>query len=330
MRISPSHHASDSPNFPASIGMSALLQSYDSPLASRMSLPCRPRRMIQRLAIGLFIVLSVILTETSVDAKEFAAEYTRDFQSEGFDNRALSPLGPGATSLIRPAHEGLLVTVPSGHEIRNVGFSPRFKVRGDFEITVGFEVVSWEKPRKGLNVGPALYIVTPGEGDPAAEIGRLHTGNDQAQIYSTFSRAFINGAAIKSVPSYPATAMQGQLRLRREGNQLHFEVRDDLLDESFRSLRSTEFSTDELQLVRVAVNRNDHDVPVRVLFKSLSIRADELPHLPSDLAESTPLYRAMYHPPPPETDWRRVIVFSSTAALLLAGGIVWLVRRGRR
>lgn len=279
-------------------------------------------------AIGILVLLGFVSVGTSAEVHEYSQEYSRNFQSDGFDNRSLALIGKGATSLIQQTEEGVLISVPAGPKVKSVGFAPRFVIQGDFEITVGYEIKAWDRPKEGYWIGPTLYISTEGEGDPAAELGRLHTAGDK-DVHSTFARAFIDGSRQKSVRKFPAKTMRGQLRMRRQGDALSFEVRGDWLDEPFKVLRTTDFNTEDIRLVRVAIKRNDHAAGIRAVLHSLRIRADELPQLPSEQAASEQLYRPMYHPPPRRSSWVWATAFTTGAVLVMLGGVAWFIRRRR-
>lgn len=264
------------------------------------------------------------------DDSAYAMEYRINFLKEGFDNLSLEPSGRGATSLLRQTDEGVHITVPAGIEIKPVGFAPRFVIRGDFEITVAYQVKTWQRPQEGHSVGPTLYISSEDGGSAAAELGRLRRHGEE-DIHSTFSRSIIDGAEVKGARRFPAQTQEGQLRLRREGTSLSFEVRDDLQEGEFEVLNTTEFSTGDITMVRVSAKRDDVKIPLEVLIREFRVRADELPHLPGTLAIDEALYRPMYHPPPRPTSWTSLATFGGAIALMLACGaglVYWRKKSG--
>ncbi|MFG0334924.1 MAG: DUF1583 domain-containing protein [Maioricimonas sp. JB049] len=255
---------------------------------------------------------------------EYAVEYNRDFADQGFDNRALAPFGAGATSLLRQTDAGVRIDVPAGAQTKSVGVTPRFRVRGNFEITLWYEIASWDEPQEGSGVGPTVYVTTGGEASSAAEIGRLHR-LEGLQRHTTFARAVVAGEQQKTARQFETAAMQGQLRIRRTGSTLDFEVREDWKDEPFHVLNSAEFGSADLSLVRLAVKRSDFEAKTDVLFRRLRIRADALPQLPSQERTAEPLYRPAYHPPLQSTNWTRLILLSGgiVAVLAVSGALYW-------
>jgi hypothetical protein len=261
------------------------------------------------------------------EGRDYAAEYSRDFQSEGADNLSLSPFGKGATSLLQQTGEGILISMPPGHEVNSVGLAPRFMVRGDFEIVVRYEVKSWSRPEKGAGIGPAIYLTT--EDSTSAELGRVH-GPEGKDAYATFAAIAVEGERKKAARSFATTATKGQLCLRRVGTSLSFERREDWLGGAFDVVNTVDFASDDLILIRVALKRSDANASAQVLLAGLRIRADELPHLPSEQARSQRLYRPSYHPPPRQSSWTTLALLGGSIAVVLTGGGLWLVRRWRR
>jgi hypothetical protein len=281
-------------------------------------------RWFTMIRFSAALLVLFVAAKLPADERTYAMEYSRHFPSEGFDNLSLAPFGKGATSLLRQTEDGILISVPPGPDVKSVGFTPRFIVRGDFEITVTYQVKTWRRPREGAAVGPTLYISSEGERSAAAELGRLRR-HGQEDFHTTFARAVIAGVEERGASRFPTKTQEGQLRLRRAGTALSFEVREDRFSGEFETLKTSEFDGGDITLVRMAVKRDDPDVPVEVLVKEFRIRADELPHLPSSLSVSEPLYRPMYHPPPQQTSLTNLVIFGAAIALLLAGGggIVW-------
>jgi hypothetical protein len=266
--------------------------------------------------------MSILVPAAPLDADDskYVMEYAIDFRTEAFDNLSLEPSGMGSTSLLRQTDDGVLIRVPAGTDIKNVGFAPRFVIQGDFEITVAYQIKAWQRPKEGLSVGPTLYISTEDGSSAAAELGRLRR-NGEEDIHSTFSRAIIDGAEVKGARRFPAQTQEGQLRLRREGTALSFEVREGMHEGGFEVLNTSEFNAGAITLVRVAAKRDDPDGSLEVLITGFRVRADELPHLPVKLGLGEALYRPTYLPPPRATSWMSLAIFGGAIGLVLAGGV---------
>lgn len=284
-----------------------------------------PRR-VPKPAFWLFSPLIAVLVMRGPSAPTlpvYAAEYDRDFAKQGFDNRALTPVGAGATSLIRQSEEGVRITIPRGAQSQSVGVAPRFVIRGDFEITLWYEIRTWDRPKNGSGNGPTLYVTTGGNPSSAAEIGRVYLP-DGKHMHTTFARTVIEEEQRKDRQHFEAGTMRGQLRLLRTGSTLEFAIREDWQDEPFHLLHSVNFNTADLSLVRLAIKRSDLDAGADVLFGRLRIRADDFPEFPSNVPSSKPLYQPAYHPPPQATSWTRLLFLGAgILGILMIGALLF-------
>ena len=247
------------------------------------------------------------------DAAAWDAEYHWDFQTGHFDNQSLVPMGRGAVNLMRPGPDGLRVFVPAGKHVESVGFCPRFKVRGDFEITVTYKVLKWTTPESGHGVGPSIYLRTDSEGPPAAALGRVQRA-DGKHVYATFAARMVDGDRQTQARLFETGTIEGGLRMVRSAETLQYLVADQP-DADFRLLYEIELNDEELAMVRISVNQSDDATAADVLLKDLTIRAGDLPHLPSAQSRTAQLYRPRYHPEPrPPT---RAWLWSSLGAVVL-------------
>lgn len=262
----------------------------------------------------------------AADDSRYAAVYSRNFSTEGFDNLCLEPFGKGATSLMRESGDGLRVSLPRGPEISSVGLAPRFIIRGDCRVTVEYEIRVKSEFSKGSGVGPAIYLTTANE--MTAELSRIRTPSGE-DLYSTFARAVVDGEPRKSARKFPTDTVQGQLRVRRAGRTLHFETRPDWNEGPFEEIDEMDFSEDDLTLLRLAVKRSDPNAVLQVVFRKVEICAAELPHLPSSASRTGHLYRPSYHPPVSSIRLLTPPILLATAGVVVIAAGLWF-RWGRR
>jgi hypothetical protein len=253
------------------------------------------------------------------------AEYRWDFRTGHFDNLSLEPHGKGAVNLLRPTERGLQISLPVGKPSGFVGFAPRFKVRGDFEISLTFEIEQMTTPESGYGSGVSIYVTTESEGQPAANLGRMRRvgGKD---VLSTFTANAVDGKRQTSVKLFDTTADSGTLRIQRTGAEVIYLVSEE--GGPVRQLISTPFDTGDVILLRFGVNQSDPQSFVRACVQEISITADELPHLPSEQDRTAQLYRPAFKPPPtpPDRTWIWTLV---AAGLIAAAGGYWIVQRLR-
>lgn len=268
-------------------------------------------------------ILLTLLFAALGDVAALEAEYRWDFQTGHYDNQSLVPMGRGAVNLLRPGPGGLRIRLPAGKHVSSVGFSPRFKVRGDFEITVTYQILKWTTPESGYGVGPSIYIVTESEGPSAAELGRVQRVGGK-HVYSTFAARMDDGERKTKVRLFETVATEGSLRLERSGETLRYLVADPP-NADFRLLTEAQLDEKELVMVSIAVKQSDDATSADVLLKELTIRAEQLPHLPSEQSRTDQLYRPRYHtePEPPSRAW--IWSLLSATVLLIAVG-VWYRR----
>lgn len=256
--------------------------------------------------------------------------YTWDFRNGHFDNLSLVPIGPGAVNLLQPTSDGLRISIPAGHDVKSVGFSPRFKIRGDFEITVDFTILHRTRPRSGSGTGPNIYLSMGSTTDPAASLGR-QLRPDGRDIYGAFAARVDAGQRIPTarlfdVPN-PGMTSGGSLRLQRSDKEITYFVSDKSRP-TFRSLATQIVSESDVTLVRIGLMQSDPQSAAEILVHKIMITAEDLPELPSDESRTAQLYRPSYKPAPVPKSYRWL--WQLAAGLIVLGTCAaWLWRRRR-
>ena len=206
--------------------------------------------------------------------------YSIDFRTTQFDNDDLRLFGAGTSQFVKPTKEGLAISAPQDKQVKELGFGPRFTIRGDFEITAGFEMTRLDDPDAGYGVGPSLYIATNSPAEDAATVSRLKRIKE-GDVFSTRLATSIPQPGGKpkrdhSVKLFDTTAKAGRLRLVREGKTLRYLVSDAEPDAVFRELKQIEFTDADVTLVRVALNRNGAATPAEMRWLDFSVTAKAL------------------------------------------------------
>ena len=275
----------------------------------------------------LMIAISCLLA----NVEGTAATYSWDFRNGHFDNLSLVPMGAGAVNLLQPNRDGLQVEVPAKYDLKTVGFSPRFTLKGDFEITLDFTIVGRSKPAKGFGTGPSLYLSTGSTSDSAASLGRL-LRTDGRDIYAVFAARVENGVrhpSAKLIDAPPGQRITGRLQLKRVKDEITYSVSDDLTA-PLRQIAALPMDAGEITLLRIGVSQSSPDSAAKVILHKIQIDADELPHLPSEQSRTAQLYRPRYLAPPPPQSLRWLWQsLAAVAVICLAGGWWWKRKQTR-
>lgn len=259
-----------------------------------------------------------------------ADNYSWDFRNGHFDNLSLVPIGPGAVNLLQPTADGLRITAPAGYPVKSVGFSPRFKISGDFAITVDFTVVNRTLPKSGYGSGPSIYMSMGSTKDAAASLGR-QLRPDGRDIYGVFAARVEDGQRIPTAKLFdvPPAKMSktGRLKLVRTEHEIHYSIADTVTS-PLRTLATLPVSDADVTLLRVGVLQSDAQSAAEIILHEIRIDAESLPQLPSEQSRTAQLYRPRYQSPPAPKSYRWL--YQSLAALLVLSTVfIWWWKRRR-
>lgn len=258
-----------------------------------------------------------------VDAKE-PAKYETTFDGSQFDNKFLVPTSQGSASQIRPEKDGVHLFSAPPKLANNLGFSPRFKLRGDFEITASFTVLKAPQPTDGFGAGAVIQLTTNSPGPTSVVFGRL-CRKDGGQVISTYAATGV-GAERKPVTRlFPDQGSSYRFRIVRAGDKLTFLTAEPKSDK-FRKLFSTDLDTADVNLLRLGMQQSHADASVEVAWHDLQIQADELVGMPDALAAGEKQHRPQlqYRPPEAPFPWGWASATVVLATLLL---MVWWWQR---
>jgi WD40 repeat protein len=232
-------------------------------------------------------------------ADKLKAEFHQDFRTIDLDDQqALRTVG----SEIHRDDKGVRITLPAGQGILpHTGFVTNFTVRGDFDMTLAYEVLKEETPTKGYGVGLAMLAQPEDAGKPGCAVGRRLKTN--GQVVFTGAR--------KAMPS---SSTVGRLCLRRVGPVIHFLAADG--DSSpLIEFDTLEVGTGDVQWVRLAGTAGESESALDARLLDFTVRAEQLPGLAG--ADGSPRSHAL--------TW---IVLAAVIVLSLGLGLTaW---RGRR
>jgi hypothetical protein len=201
--------------------------------------------------------------------------------SEGFAKHpTLRFFGPNADSMASIQPEGLRFNVPAGRkDTGNLGVESRLRLRGDFEVTLEYELLALPDPVPNLGAGVGLGILLDTPDEFKARLGRSRrpTGAVFAPSYVTL------GQDGKELPKYlftpPANDKEtkGRLRLVRAGTVLFFQAEEG--GEGFRTIGTTQIGRADVIAVQAHCNTGWTAVALEARFPRLELRASEFPKM---------------------------------------------------
>lgn len=234
-------------------------------------------------------------------------EITQDFNLDGLD--------PADCVNVEP--EGLRMTFPTGHAGKRMGtgLATTFPVRGDFEITMSYEIVKEPKPADAGD-GTALYLWAD-LNKPTMNRAMLSRADWPGPMFTIWVHLSDEGAAkpkVDNMKTFPTTLTKGRLRMVRTGSLLAHYVADAEGGE-FTLLDEHPFGAEELERVRIGGYTGGVAAALDFRITDLRIRAQSLPTFPAAA-------------PPPRKGRLAVALAAALAATFAAG--VWLFARKYR
>jgi len=259
------------------------------------------------------IVVAVLLSL----AGQVKQEFYQDFRGGSDLHPALSLFGPNASQLTGRDAGGLLIALPANRpDKRAVGISPQFALSGDFEITLGYEILAADEPPSGLGAGVGVWGQIRSAPPQTMSVARLERPGKGSGFAANFAYEVAEGGKrdFKQKRLDSGAARKGRLRLARAGSELRFLVADGETG-TFEELHRVSVKTDDVKPLRISATTSNLASGLKVRFVDLRIRADRLP------GAAAP------------TETRGIGVWLVTLLLILAiggtgGFLVWQYRRG--
>jgi hypothetical protein len=183
---------------------------------------------------------------------------------------------------VRFEAEGLRITLPAGHpEVApETGLQVRQEVRGDFEVTVRFEVLQEPLPAD-TGFGTRLTLGVRTQAGDTATLSRM-LRKEGTLDYATFATPPKEGPEKGKgrIRFWPAAAKAGMLRLVRSGAEISYYASEGE-GGAFRLLHSYPLVTDDVEAVQLVGTTGGERAALGVRFSDLRIRAESLPGLPA-------------------------------------------------
>ncbi len=298
------------------------------------------QRFLQRrwlAALGLFTFLGLVIVfwfAMGGGTVPKAGEGGTARQHLAFDFRAgipnfsaLSLEGPDADKVAKSDGQGLRVTLPARRrDNAPVGVVLAKRLRGDFEIVLGYELLAIGKPTPQWGAGVAMrvwfhspspvsamltrYRIPKGEHFVAL---RVLTGDDGKEQYLDYAE--------QGEPS-----PRGKLRLVRKGADLHYFWAEEGQD--WTQLQSVEIGTQDVERVQLLCTTMHTPIALDVRLTELVIDAEQFPS--GAESNQAPAASRQSLPQPKPKKWLMALAVCVVIFLSLGAAGWWLLARQSR
>jgi hypothetical protein len=231
----------------------------------------------------------------------------------------LSLFGSGAAAVTGVGPQGLRITLPAGRGDKDdVGVETQKSLRGDFEVTLAYELIALPKVGSAWGTGAVLDVTLDTPSSPRVRLTRT-----QKPKFATFGSTYYalddDGKRISQALQYPRAnenVLTGRLRLVRTGADLACQV--DEGGTGFRTIATKEVGGADVVSVRAFATSGDQPFPVDLRFTNLDLRWDPGTRLASADQPA---------PAPRSRGWLDAAAIVVTVVVLSVLGVLLLVRR---
>ncbi len=286
------------------------------------------RRLLQPIGVLATVFgagLLVSLSSAQDDAKEkkgFLQEFKFSLR-EGDRRKEWKVVGLDAQKAVKFEKEGMRITLDAGvpDERPHTGLYTGLSVKGDFEITVGYEIIKAPDPADTGKKATRILLIANHASGRAVFTRRIK--NIDGPDFTTFN------SSDKKFREHPARSPQGRMRLVRNGAMLSFWAAE--ADGKFEHLRETPFGTEDLSDVKLLATTGGPKAAFDVRFSDLYVRATGLPTVKAVVLEKPvePEPAAREHAS--SGGWLGAVIVIGVglvvALALLSGAILFVARR---
>jgi hypothetical protein len=255
----------------------------------------RQRRGLPALLCLLAIASGIVCCRGGEDAKkdkkERGQEYYQSFKGQSWEPQVFKLMGPNADKQVQAEPAGLRITLPAGvpGEGTGTGLVSHCVVQGDFEITVGYEIL--QEPQAATAKEMTRFSLGISLDRPKKNMASF-----SRQLSPRFARTqylmwqyLTNEATGKDerADSIATPDRAGQLRLVRTGDVLAFEAAPGF-DAKFDRLKEYPFGREDLKEIRIVGATGGPQASLDVRVFDLRVRATALPTLSPPAAAAAP------------------------------------------
>jgi len=253
--------------------------------------PQRRGRLVLLLLAALGLGFPLLFLGPDVEKRPQGEQRTFDFRKPLAELQPMTLFGPDANNLAKTDATGLRFTLPPERQDPNqdVGMRLPMRIRGDFEIDVGFELLAVGAPIPEAGAGLEMRTLFDSPSSLTAAVTRrrkrsspndppAHQFDHVFNNGETFGAARIDytteGKENLDVQNFRALETKGRLKLLRTGSQLQYWVRDGSSD--YHRIRAKEIGSHDVQAILLVCSSGRRPVAVDVRFTDLVIEAKQL------------------------------------------------------
>ncbi len=223
---------------------------------------------------SIFALLTAVESATAV-----GDEYHQDFRTEPLDSKSLAVFPECRELRLEPGPAGLRIRIrPSAARDGAVRVATRFMARGDFEITLAYELLQVGPPADGHGAGIGLEIWTDSAESASASIERLVCPGEKNVVRVGRITTVRWGERTREYSEFPASGQAGRLRIAREGSLMRVSCSDG--DDEFRALSRYEAARTDLEIIRLACTAGRSTCGVDLLVTDFRVCTANLVELP--------------------------------------------------
>jgi serine/threonine protein kinase len=263
---------------------------------SRRSGHTPPPRLVSRLVRPLWPAVLLLLAASGLGITAWLAaggggalppgtnaqEYSHSFKDNPGAQEGWDLFGADAGECVKFEPAGLRITLPAGYppERPSIGVMRRAAVKGDFEITVGYEIL--QEPEPADTVKQTRFSLGVSLDRPnwsMATFSRTMTNNGPRHLAWVTLWDEAAGKNQQKAHGIPAEAKAGRLRLVRTGSLLAYLASEG--GEDFTHVQDFAFGAEDLSDVRLVGSTGGPRAALDVRVTDCCIRAASLPGVPA-------------------------------------------------
>jgi len=220
-------------------------------------------------------------------------EYARSLDAKSLDQATLDTEGYGEKKAFKREDDGLRITLAPGETETGWKTPQQLKIGGNFTITANVLIKTLPKPAQEDGAAVGLAIAFQDITQPDLTLARVREPKG-AEVYRSIDKGGANPMMMPGQPvpmmmfaqpgapppkpprrTAPAAGDAIRLEIQREGNNIRLQVQDAVNGQS-RYLGQLPLGANDVAAIKLFVANRNGAEPVNVLLRDLSIHADRI------------------------------------------------------